>query len=407
MKKIDVIVIGAGAAGLMAAGQAARAGKQVLVLERNKHPGRKLLLTGKGRCNVTNNCDIDTLIQNTYSGGRFLYSAFSRFTPQDLMDFFISRGIPLKTERGRRVFPQSDRSADILNALLSDCNNQNCQIIQARAESLLIRDGILSGVTDSDKKEHIALKVIVATGGMSYPATGSTGDGYRLAKQAGHIITPPRPSLVPLEARENWCGELAGLSLKNVTLTVFAANKLIFQEMGELLFTHFGLSGPLVLSASAHMKQQQDYTLSIDLKPALTPEQLDKRFQRDFSETPNKDFSNALNKLLPASLIPVMITLSGIKPDTKVHQITKPMRLQLGVLFKNLPLTFKRFRPIKEAVITSGGVSLKEIDPKTMQSKLLSGLYFAGEVLDADAYTGGYNLQIAFSTAVAAAMGDL
>jgi len=399
----QVLVIGAGPAGLMAAGTAAENGAAIQIVERNERPGRKLMLTGKGRCNVTNACaSLDALIAQVPVNGRFLYSAFSRFMPADTIKFFESRGVPLKTERGNRVFPVSDKASDIVDTLQAYAKNSGCRFLHARAEALWLEDGALRGVVLQGGERVAAERIIVATGGLSYPATGSTGDGYRLAAQAGHGLVPPKPSLVPLEVHEGFCSALQGLSLRNVALTVLDTqeNRQIYRDFGELLFTHFGLSGPLILSASSHMREMQRgrYQIQIDLKPALSHEQLDARVLRDFSENANRNFINALNGLLPKKLVPVIVKLSGVPMDTKVNQVTKEKRVKLIGLLKCLPLTITDFRPIEEAVITSGGVPVGEINPKTMESKLLPGLYFAGEVLDVDAYTGGFNLQIAFST---------
>ncbi len=398
----DVIVIGAGAAGLIAAGTAAAQGKNTLVLERGKRPAQKVLITGKGRCNVTNNCTQDHFIAQVKTNGRFLYSAISAFTPQDTMAFFERFGLPLKTERGGRVFPVSDNAADVASALCRYVKEYGARLEADRVKELILQDGAVCGVVTHQGKMYYAPSVIVATGGLSYPGTGSTGDGYQFAEQAGHTVTPTAPALIPIITREDWCKRAMGLSLKNVTLTVTdeRRGKTVFSELGEMLFTHFGISGPLVLSASSVMDSTRlsDYRMHIDLKPALTAERLDKRIQRDFVENSNKDFSNSLGALLPKKLIPVIVYLCKIAPDAKVNQITKEMRARLVQTMKQLSLTPKAFRPIEEAIVTSGGVTVSEIDPKTMRSKRCGGLYFAGEVIDVDAYTGGYNLQIAFST---------
>ena len=401
--KTSLLIIGGGAAGLMAAGCAAASGVQTVVLERNDRPARKVMITGKGRCNVTNNCNsLETLIANVPQNGRFLYGAFSRFMPADVMEFFESRGVALKTERGNRVFPVSDNAVEIVDAL-TDFARRRANIIKGRATKLIIEDSVVKGCETEDGETIFADKVIIATGGLSYPGTGSTGDGYELAKQAGHKITTLRPSLVPLEIHEGFCSDLMGLSLRNIAIKVIDTkknNKEIYSDFGEMLFTHFGVSGPVILSASAHMRQMESgrYKVSIDLKPALTVEQLDARILRDFSENINRNFINALNSLLPKKLVPVIVRLSGIGLSTKVNQITKEQRRNLAVLLKNLTVTVTDFRPVAEAIITSGGVDISQINPKTMESKLVKGLYFAGEVIDADAYTGGFNLQIAFST---------
>lgn len=398
-----VLVIGGGASGLMAACAAAENGAEVVLLERNEKVGRKIMITGKGRCNVTNNCrELNELIAAVPVNGRFLYSAFSRFMPSDTIEFFENMRVPLKTERGNRVFPESDSAADIVDALFFRAKHFGVEIVCGRAEKLIIDSGRVSGVCTFDGDKLYADSVVIATGGLSYPKTGSTGDGYKLARQVGHTIIEPKPSLVPLEVHEGFCTKLQGLSLKNVAITVedTEKHKKVYSDFGEMLFTHFGVSGPMILSASSHMPDMKKgkYKIYIDLKPALTPEQLDARVLRDFSENVNRNFINALNFLLPKKLVPVIVSLSGIPMGTKVNQITKEQRARLVSLLKRLELTVTDYRPIDEAVITSGGVKVSEIDPKTMRSKLLDGLYFAGEVIDVDAYTGGFNLQIAFST---------
>ncbi|MBE7035464.1 MAG: NAD(P)/FAD-dependent oxidoreductase [Ruminococcaceae bacterium] len=395
----DVIVIGGGAAGLMAAGTAASLGANTILLEKNNRPGKKLLITGKGRCNVTNAAAMSDFMDQIPADGRFLYSAFAALTNEDLRAFLDRAGVATKVERGGRVFPVSDKSADVLRAL-TDYAGQTLRT-DCAVQELYLENGSLCGVTLSDGKTLSAGRVIVATGGASYPQTGSTGDGYRLARQAGHSVVPIRPSLVPLETKEDWPKEAMGLSLRNVSLSALdESGKLLFFEQGELLFTHFGLSGPLVLSASAHMRDfhRHQYTITIDLKPALDEARLDARLLRDFAAESNKDFINSLGGLLPQKLIPIVARLSGIDPRKKVHEITKTERAHLVALLKGLTVHITKPRPIKEAIITAGGVATKELVPKTMESRLLPGLYFAGEVLDVDAYTGGYNLQIAFST---------
>ncbi len=398
----NVVIIGGGAAGLMAAITSADKGNNVTLIEKNAKVGRKLMITGKGRCNVCNNCDIDTLINNIPKNAKFLYSAFSSLPPKDLMEFFENRKVPLKTERGNRVFPFSDKAVDIVDALYNAVTASGAKIINSTAEKLITSENRVIGVKLQNGDILPADSVILATGGMSYPLTGSTGDGYKMAQDLGHTVTELKPSLVPLTIHEGFCTHLSGLSLKNVTLSVFedGKKKPLFSELGEMLFTHFGISGPLVLSASSHIRYmgKKQYTAFIDLKPALSKEQLDSRILRDFSEEQNKNFANSLDKLLPKSLIPVIIKLSGIPGDLKVNQITKEQRLKLIDIIKALPLHITGFRPIEEAIITSGGISVKEITPQTMESKLISGLYFAGEIIDVDAYTGGFNLQIAFST---------
>ncbi len=402
-----VIVVGAGAAGLMASGTAGERGYDVLLIERNDKVARKVMITGKGRCNVTNNCNlINDLIANVPTNGRFLYGAFSKFMPSDTIEFFEDMGVPLKVERGNRVFPVSDNATDIVDALNHFSQDAGVKRIKGRVTELLIDDGRVCGVKTEDGEEYPADKVIIATGGKSYPLTGSSGDGYELAKQAGHTIVDLKPSLVPVNCHEGFCMDLQGLSLRNVEITVMDMDsyKEVYKDFGEMLFTHFGVSGPLILSASAHMKNMRErkYEIHIDLKPALSYEQLDKRIQRDFLENANKNFINALDALLPKKIVPIIVKLTGIKPSTKVNQITKEMRAKLVNILKDLKVTVMSFRPIEEAIVTSGGVSTKEIDPKSMQSKLVEGLYFAGEVIDVDAYTGGFNLQIAFSTGVCA-----
>lgn len=401
----DTIIIGGGAAGCVAAVLAARLGKSVLLLEKNDRIGRKLRITGKGRCNVTNNCSNDELMRNIPVNGRFLYSAFSGFGTADTMSFFEELGVPLKTERGNRVFPVSDKAEDIVNALADELKRLGVTIINRRAESLIIEDGVCRGVR-AGGDEYRSASVLVACGGKSYPNTGSTGDGYILARSAGHTVTELKPSLVPLVSPDSYCSELMGLSLRNVTLRLMDGEKCIYSELGEMLFTHFGVSGPLVLSASSHIRDMKPnrYSLLIDLKPGLDKERLDARIQRDFGENLNRDFINGIRKLLPSKLIPVIARLSGIGAERKINSITKEERHRLGELIKAFPVIISGFRPIDEAIITSGGVSVKEINPKTMESKLVPGLFFAGEVIDADAYTGGFNLQIAFSTANAAAL---
>lgn len=406
--KTDCIIIGAGAAGLMAAGTLVGYGKSAIVMEKNDRAARKVLITGKGRCNVTNCCDIPEFLEKVAAGGRFLYSALSRFSPYDTMAFFEELGVPLKVERGQRVFPQSDRASDIADALLQYAKSgKNKLWFDCPVRGLLIQDGAIRGVVLADGKTIPAESVIVCTGGKSYPGTGSTGDGYRFAKQAGHKVLPPSPSLIPLVIREAWCRDAQGLSLRNVTLRAVdtSQGKTVFEELGEMLFTHFGVSGPLVLSASCHMRPMEPgrYQLYIDLKPGLDEQQLDARLQRDFEKYRNRDFINSLSDLLPRKLIGVMVQISGIPGERKANQVTKQQRHAFCRLLKALPLTVEGMRPIQEAIITSGGVDLKELNPKTMESKLVKGLYFAGEVLDADAYTGGFNLQIAYSTAYVAA----
>ena len=400
--RTSLLVIGGGAAGLMAAGTSSHMNAETVVLERNERPARKLMITGKGRCNVTNNCpSLQELISNVPRNGRFLYGAFSRFMPSDVIAFFEDRGVELKTERGNRVFPVSDNAADIVDALVG-YTKERARFLNGRATKLIVEDNEVRGVETEDGGVIYADKIIIATGGLSYPGTGSTGDGYELARQAGHKITDLVPSLVPLEIHEGFCTDLMGLSLRNTAIKVVdtESGKTIYTDFGEMLFTHFGVSGPMILSASAHMRNMKSgkYRIYIDLKPALTEEQLDARILRDFSENTNKNFINALNSLLPKKLVPVIVKLSGIGLSTKVNQITKEQRKRLVELLKGMSITVTAFRPVAEAIITSGGIDISQINPKTMESKLVRGLYFAGEVIDTDAYTGGFNLQIAFST---------
>lgn len=396
-----VIVIGGGAAGMMAAVSAARAGADTLLLERNDACGKKLRITGKGRCNVTNDCTIQEFLQNVPSNPRFLYSSLSRFDTEDTKAFFESEGVPLKVERGRRVFPESDRAEDIVRALVNACREAGVKIKHSRVRSLIIENGRAVGVRTEDGEER-GDAVIIATGGKSYPRTGSDGDGYALAKEAGHTVTRLLPSLVPIVSDSKICPALQGLSLRNVALSIADrdSGKKIYEDFGEMLFTHFGLSGPMVLSASAHIPDITTgrYEAHIDLKPALDEKTLDARLLSDFAKYANKDFANALGDLLPQKMIPVIISLSGIDPRKKVNSVTKEERRALGEVIKSLKIHLCGFRSITEAIITKGGVSTAEINPKTMESKLCGGLYFAGEVIDVDAYTGGYNLQIAFST---------
>ncbi len=400
----EVIIIGGGASGAFASIISARMGRKVILFEKNERIGRKLRITGKGRCNLTNNCTNDELMNNIPVNPRFLYSAFSSFSPQDTMDFFESLGVPLKTERGRRVFPVSDNANDIADALEKEMKKCGVKIIHETVRHILTDDNICTGVITSSGKEYNAESVLIATGGKSYPATGSTGDGYTLANELGHTVTNICPSLVPLVIKEKCCSEMMGLSLRNVCLSLFDYDKCIFSEQGEMLFTHFGVSGPLVLSASSHIRDMKSgrYRISIDMKPALNEQQLDKRIQRDFIENQNRDFINAVRNLLPAKMIPVAVRLSGIPADKKANSITKEERHKFAEIIKNFTLKVENFRPVEEAIITNGGIPVREINPKTMESRLVSGLFFAGEVIDVDAYTGGFNLQIAFSTAYSA-----
>lgn len=404
LKKI--VVIGGGAAGVMAAISAAEehqtADVLITVIEKNERPLRKVMITGKGRCNVTNNTDNDTLIKSVVRNGRFLYSAFATFSSGDTISFFENSDVPLKTERGNRVFPVSDKAFDIVDALVNTAKKKEIKFINGKVDEILTNENSVSGVRLENGEEISGDSVVLATGGASYPVTGSTGDGYKLAENLGHTIIPPKPSLIPFVCHEGFCSKLSGLTLKNVTLSVFEEGKKkpVFFELGEMLFTHFGISGPLVLSASAYIKdiETKKYTAVIDLKPALNIEQLDARILRDFSELQNKDFINSLDKLLPKSLIPIIIGISGIDPRKKVNHIDKQSRKKLCETIKGLTLNIVGTRPIEEAIITRGGISVKEINPATMESKLIKGLFFAGEIIDVDALTGGFNLQIAFST---------
>ena len=398
-------MIGGGAAGMMAAVHAANMGVAVTVFERNERCGRKLRITGKGRCNVTNHCTRDAFFANIPGNARFLYSAWSRFDSAETERFFEEAGVPLKVERGNRVFPVSDKATDVVDALVRECRNRGVRFVHERVEGLEIENGRVRGVIFGKGTEQFDA-VIVATGGLSYPLTGSTGDGYRFAAAAGHTVVDPQPSLVPLVEDGRFCVSVQGLSLRNVELTVTdrKKGKEIFRDFGEMMFTHFGLTGPLVLSASAHLRPMERgrYTVSVDLKPALDEKTLDARLLSDFEKYKNKDFLNALGDLLPQKLIAPLVERSGIDPRKKVNAITKEERHAFLRLLKGLTVEIKGFRPIEEAIITSGGVELSEVDPRTMSSKKTDGLYFAGEVLNLDAYTGGFNLQIAFSTAVLA-----
>lgn len=402
-KQNRIAIIGGGPAGLMAAGVIADLGMKAVVFERNPKPGMKLGITGKGRCNLTNNCTPDEFISNVPTNPKFLYGAINSFTPSDTMKLVESLGVPLKTERGNRVFPVSDKASDIVRAFV---RYSRCEIIHERVEKLIVDNGTVKGIT-ANGKDYTFDAVIIATGGVSYPRTGSTGDGYRFAEEAGLKVKPPKAALAPLETEEEWCPELQGLSLKNISIKVVreGAKKAVYEDFGELMFTHFGLTGPVILSASSHIKTdgKHTYSIKIDLKPALDEKTLDKRLLSDFSKYANRDFSNSLDDLLPKKLIPVIIKLSGIDPVKKVNLITREERAVLLSLLKGLTLTIKGMRPVDEAIVTSGGIATSEIDPKTMAAKQISGLFFAGEVIDVDAYTGGFNLQIAFSTANLAA----
>lgn len=396
---MNIAVIGGGASGMMAAISAAKNGANVTLFERNNICGIKLNITGKGRCNVTNNCDINTLVSNTVKNGRFLYSAFSSFDSQATIDFFQNSGVALKTERGNRVFPVSDNAKDVSGSLRNEMHKLKVKIINSKVYEIKQENGRISGLYSDNTFYHFD-KIILATGGISYPRTGSDGEGHKIAKKLGHTVTELKPSLVALKAKGNIPSRLEGLSLKNVSITISKDNKSVYNDFGEMVFTRYGVSGPMILSASAHLDRKNTfpYTLNIDLKPALSVETLDKRILSDFSELKNKDYANSLGKLLPSKIIPVIITLSGIPSDKKVNSITSEERAKLCSLMKSFPLELVSFESIDEAIITSGGVSVKEIDPKTMESKIIKGLYFCGEIIDIDAYTGGFNLQIAWST---------
>lgn len=400
----DAVVIGGGAAGMMCSAAAAERGLDVILLEPNKVLGRKLRITGKGRCNITNNCDIREFLNNIPGDGRFLYSALNRLSPRDTMELFEGLGLRLKTERGNRVFPVSDNANDVAGALQRCMNRAGVRVVHTSAKHIITEADTVTGVETCDGVIECRAAVI-CTGGLSYPLTGSRGAGYKMAQELGHTVNPTRPSLVPLESDDDYCTEMQGFSLKNVTLSAYEDDKLIYKELGEMLFTHFGVSGPLVLSASSHMRRfgEAKYELRIDLKPGLDEKKLDARLLRDFEKYANRDFANSLGDLAGKAMIPVLVRLSGIPAETKVNSITREQRHELLRLLKNFPVTVSGPRPIDEAIVTSGGVSTKEINPRTMQSKLVGGLYFAGEVMDLDAYTGGFNLQIAWSTAYVAA----
>jgi len=405
----NIIVIGGGAAGMIAAIAAAKEGCAVSLYEKNEKLGKKIFITGKGRCNVTNAGDMDELFGAVITNKKFMFSSFYGFTNEDMMQFLEDAGLHLKIERGKRVFPVSDHSSDVIAALERTLKKENVKVHfrkEVKGLNLVTEDDktICKGIflEENGKKTAIAADcVIVATGGMSYPSTGSTGDGYKMAEDAGHTVTECTPSLVPFNVKEEWVKSLQGLSLKNTAISIYSGKKKLYEDFGEMLFTHFGVSGPMILSASASIKQsliKQPLDMYIDLKPALTQEALDKRILREFEEAKNKQFKNSINKLLPAKMIPVIIELSGIDPDKKVNEISKEERNRLLMLFKKLPVTLNGPRGYNEAIITKGGIKVKEINPSTMESKLVNGLYFAGEVLDLDAYTGGFNLQIAWST---------
>lgn len=404
----DLIVVGGGAAGMMAAVTAARQGAEVCLVERNPKVGRKLYITGKGRCNVTNHCAAEEVLAAVPRNGRFLYSTMSRTPPAWVEEFFTGLGVPLKVERGNRVFPASDKSADIIDALFRELRRLRVPILQGRVSSLDCREGAVQAVEIGEDKSLTGFScqaVILATGGLSYPATGSTGDGLRIAAGLGHTVVEPRPSLVPLESDDSFCGRMQGLALKNVLLTIRGRKgKIIYREQGELLFTHFGLSGPLVLSASAHMRDfdREQYTSSIDLKPALEEQVLDTRLVRELAEGANRNMDHVLGALAPRLLVPVLLERAGIPGDKKARDVTREERRRLLELFKAFSVSVTGPRPIAEAIVTAGGIKVGEIDPKTMASKKVGGLFFAGEMIDVDAYTGGFNLQIAWATGRAA-----
>ena len=405
-----VVVIGGGAAGLMAAVIAGREGAKVTLLEKMNYVGKKMGITGKGRCNITNACDMSDFIKNTPGNGKFLYGAYERFTNEDLLQLLHDTGLETKVERGGRVFPASDSALDVRNTFMKLMKHYGVDVhLEEPVKKLLVDDSVVTGVV-TDRETYHADAVVIATGGKSYPATGSTGDGYILAAQVGHKITDIRPSLVPIVTEESWVKDLMGLSLRNVELSVVAKNKVQAKMFGEMMFTHFGITGPIVLSLSHTvgklMRKKNIGTIGLDinLKPALSPETLDKRLQKDFDLYSKKQLINGMKDLLPSRLIPLIIELAGIDPQKPINQISKEERQQIGYMLQHMPLTVKGLRPVEEAIVTAGGISLKEFNPKTMESKLVKGLYGAGEVLDIDAFTGGYNLQAAFSTGYVAAM---
>ena len=405
-----VVVIGGGAAGLMAAVIAGREGAKVTLLEKMNYVGKKMGITGKGRCNITNACDMSDFIKNTPGNGKFLYGAYERFTNEDLLQLLHDAGLETKVERGGRVFPASDSALDVRNTFMKLMKHYGVDVhLEEPVKKLLIDDGVVTGVV-TDRETYHADAVVIATGGKSYPATGSTGDGYILAAQVGHKITDIRPSLVPIVTEESWVKDLMGLSLRNVELSIVAKNKVQAKMFGEMMFTHFGITGPIVLSLSHTvgklMRKKNIGTIGLDinLKPALSSETLDKRLQKDFDLYSKKQLINGMKDLLPSRLIPLIIELAGIDPQKPINQISKEERQQIGYMLQHMPLTVKGLRPVEEAIVTAGGISLKEFNPKTMESKLVKGLYGAGEVLDIDAFTGGYNLQAAFSTGYVAAM---
>lgn len=401
--KYDVVVLGGGPAGMIAAGTAASMGRKTIIIEKNEKLGKKLFITGKGRCNVTNAADYDEFMKNIPKNSKFFYSSFNNFSNNDLIELFESLGLKTKVERGGRVFPVSDKSNDVIKALERYLHKYNVEVkLNSKLLNVKQEDGTVKGVLLDNGQFIECSSVIVCTGGVSYPQTGSTGDGYEIARSAGHTINELMPSLVPLIAKDAFIKDLQGLSLKNVAIKAIAEEKLVYEDFGEMLFTHYGLSGPIILSASFYvsdyLRKKKEIRISIDLKPALSEEELDKRIVRDFEKNTNKQFKNSLDELLPQKLIPVIIALSGIDEAKEVHQITKLERKAFVKLLKGLNVNISGTRPIEEAIVTSGGINLKEINPKTMESKLVKSLYFAGEVIDLDAFTGGFNLQIAFST---------
>ncbi len=413
---MKVVVIGGGPAGMVSAISAARNKNEVVLLEKNNSLGRKLLITGKGRCNITSSLDMNDFISNIPGNGRFLFSVFQSFTNNDIIELLRKNGVEVKEERGNRIFPLSDKAEDVLNALIKEMKRNNVKIkTNSKVTKILVKESKVAGVELENGESLVADKVILATGGKSYPVTGSNGEGYILASALGHTIKPVRGSLVPLETERELLSKLQGLSLRNVKITIkdIQSNKIIYNDFGEMLFTHFGVSGPTILSSSAHLLRYKNVDellknrkikLFIDLKPALTYEQLDLRIRRDFEQEKNKCFKNSLDKLLPQKIIPVIIKLSNIDSNKKVNEVTKEERMKIVELLKNFQITITDFRPVEEAIVTAGGVNIKEINPKTMESKIIEGLYFAGEIIDVDAYTGGFNLQIAYSTGYQAGM---
>ena len=409
---MKVIVIGGGPAGMLSAISSARLNNKVTLIEKNNILGKKMLITGKGRCNITSSIDMDEFIKNIPGNGKFLYSSFQNFNNEDIINLLKNNGLEVKEERGNRVFPVTDKAQSVVDALISEIKKYNIDIkLNKNVSEILVKSNEVCGVKLDNGEEISATKVILATGGKSYSSTGSNGDGYEISKKLGHTIVEPRGSLVPMTADVSLCQSLQGLSLRNVKILIkdVEKNKKIYEDFGEMLFTHFGVSGPTILSASAHLLRYKNFgknniKLFIDLKPALDNEALDLRVRRDFEEFKNKDFKNSLEKLLPQKMIPVIIELSKINPNKKVNEITREERLDLVKLIKNFEVTITGFRPVDEAIVTAGGISIKEIDPKTMESKIISGLFFAGEIIDVDAYTGGFNLQIAYSTGFTAGM---